>query len=100
MADYESKPVSLAGWKLADRARHELKLSGSIPANGTVVLRGAKFRPIRLPDSGGVLTLLNAKGDRTDREDYSKEEVATLRRAAGKNQPLNFQNYSLGLKPN
>ena len=77
-----------------------MKLSGSIPAGGTVVLRGAKLRPIRLPDTGGLLTLFNAQGDRIDREDYTKEEVAALRRTAGKNQPLNFQNYRLGLKPN
>lgn len=101
LANYESKPVSLAGWKLVDRAGHELKLSGNIPAGGTVVLRGAKLRPIRLPDTGGLLTLFNAQGDRIDREDYTKEEVAALRRSAGKkNQPLNFQNYRLGLKPN
>jgi len=100
LANYESKPVSIAGWKLVDRAGDELKLSGSIPAGGAVVLRGAKLRPIRLPDTGGVLTLLNAQGDRIDREDYSKDEVAALRRAAGKNQPLNFHTYRLGLKPN
>lgn len=100
LANFESKPISIAGWKLVDRAGHQLKLSGSLPAGGTVVLRGAKLRPIRLPDTGGVLTLLNAKGDRIDREDYTKAEVAALRRAAGKNQPLNFQTYRLGLKPN
>ena len=100
LANYESKPASLAGWKLVDRAGHTLKLSGSIPAGGTVVLRGAKLRPIRLPDTGGVLTLLNARGDRIDLEDYTKEEIAALRRAAGKNQPLNFHTYRLGLKPN
>ncbi len=101
LANYENKPVSLAGWKLVDRASHELKLSGSIPAGGSVVLRGAKLRPIRLPDTGGLLTLFNAQGDRIDRADYTKEEVAAVRRAAGKkNQPLNFQNYRLGLKPN
>jgi endonuclease G, mitochondrial len=100
LANYESKPISIAGWKLVDRAGHQLKLSGSIPAGGTVVLRGAKLRPIRLPDTGGVLTLLNAHGDRIDREDYAKAEVAALRRAAGQNQPLNFQTYRLGLKPN
>ena len=99
LANYESKPMSIAGWKLTDRAGHELKLSGNIPAGGTVVLRGAKLRPIRLPDSGGVLTLIDAKGDRIDREDYSKAEVASLRGAAGKNQPLNFHTYRLGLKP-
>lgn len=99
LANYESKPVRIAGWKLVDRAGHELKLSGSIPAGGTVVLRGAKLRPIRLPDTGGVLTLLNAQGDRIDREDYTKDEVAAHRRAAGKNQPLNFHTYRLGLKP-
>lgn len=100
LANYERKPVSLAGWKLVDRAGHELKLSGSIPAGGTVVLRGAKLRPIRLPDTGGLLTLLNAQGDRIDREDYTKAEVAALRRPDGKNQPLNFHNFRLGLKPN
>jgi endonuclease G len=100
LANYESKPVSIAGWKLVDRAGHELKLSGSIPAGGSVVLRGAKLRPIRLPDTGGVLTLLNAKGDRIDREDYTKEEAAALRKGRKKNQPLNFHTYRLGLKPN
>ena len=100
LANYQRQSLSLAGWKLVDRAGHELKLSGSIPAGGTVVLRGAKLRPIRLPDTGGVLTLLNAKGDRIDREDYSAAEAAALRRGAGKSQPLNFHTYRLGLKPN
>jgi endonuclease G len=99
LANYESQPVSLAGWKLVDHAGRELKLSGSIPAGGSVVLRGAKLRPIRLPDTGGVLTLLNAQGDRIDREDYSHDEVTALRRGAKKNRPLNFHTYRLGLKP-
>jgi endonuclease G, mitochondrial len=99
LANYESKPVSIAGWKLVDRAGHELKLNGSIPAGGSFVLRGTTLRPIRLPDTGGVLTLFNAQGDRIDCEDYTKNEVAALRRTAGRNQPLNFLTYRLGLKP-
>ena len=99
LANYEQQAISLAGWKLVDRAGHELKLSGNLPAGGSMVLRGAKLRPIRLPDTGGVLTLLNAQGDRIDRADYSAAEAAALRQGAGKNRPLNFQNFRLGLKP-
>jgi hypothetical protein len=99
LANYESKPVKITGWMLTDGEGRKVRLRGSIPAGGTVVLRGAKLRPLRLPDSGGVITLFNAKNQRIDRGDYSKAEVAALRRAAGRNQPLNFLTYRLGLKP-
>ncbi|MBI2812825.1 MAG: DNA/RNA non-specific endonuclease [Opitutae bacterium] len=100
LANYESHTVSLAGWRLRDRAGHKLKLKGAIPPGGTRVLRGTHLRPITLPDDGGVLTLLNNKGERIDRADYTRRELAALRAQSGrKNSPLNFHTYRLGLRP-
>ena len=99
-ANYESGAVEVAGWKLVDRAGHTLTLTGRIAAGGTLVLRGAKLRPITLPDNGGLLTLLNAAGDRIDRADYTAKEVAALPRAKGRKElPINFLNYRVDLRP-
>jgi endonuclease G len=99
IANYKAKAVSVAGWKLSDRAEHTVTLAGSIPAGGTLVLRGADLRPVLLPDTGGVLTLINAAGDRVDRVDYTQDEVkATLQTKAQENLPINFQTYRVELR--
>ena len=100
IANYESKPVKIAGWKLTDRAGHSVTLAGSIPAGGTRVLRGADLRPVKLPDTGGVITLFDAKGDRIDRADYTADEVkASAQTKMRENLPINFHTYRTPLRP-
>ena len=100
IANYELKPVPVAGWKLSDRAGNSVILAGAIPAGGTRVLRGPGLRPIKLPDTGGVLTLLDAEGDRIDREDYTADEVkASVRPKQSENIPINFHTYRTRLRP-
>lgn len=75
-------------------------LRGSIPAGGTRVLRGADLRPVKLPDTGGVLTLLNAAGERVDRADYTEGEVkSSVQTKARENLPINFHTYRTSLRP-
>lgn len=103
LANFEGSAINLTGWTLVDAAKRERKLSGSIPPGGTVVLRGTKLKPVRLSDTGGVLTLFNAQKHRIDCVDYTEKEVVANRQAARsakkKTPPLNFLTYRQGLNP-
>lgn len=101
LANYEKTAVNVTGWKLTDRAKHRVTLKGSIPAGGSLVLRGASLRPVTLPDSGGVLTLLNAAGERIDLADYSRKEVEAVNPPkTSRHLPLIFHTYRARLRPN
>ncbi|MEO6245739.1 MAG: DNA/RNA non-specific endonuclease [Opitutaceae bacterium] len=100
IANYKGKAVKVDGWKLSDRAEHTVTLKGTIPAGETLVLQGAKLRPVGLPDTAGVLTLLNAAGDRVDRVDYTEDDVkATYQKKPRENLPINFLTYRSELRP-
>lgn len=100
LANFEPKPVDVTGWKLTDRVGRTVTLRGKIQAGGTMRLGGAKLRPVRLPDDGGLLTLTNQKGDRIDQADYTKKDVALVSGARGRQSlPVNFLTYRNDLRP-
>lgn len=69
-----SQTVDLAGWKLLDRDKNALPLTGMIEAGDTV--RITLRAPVMLPNKGGLITLLNADGLRVDGVSYTKIQAA------------------------
>lgn len=66
-------PIELAGWKLADRDKHALALSGEIAAGAA--LRVALTRAVTLPNGGGVITLLDGAGLKVDGVAYTRAQL-------------------------
>jgi uncharacterized protein YukJ len=61
--------VDLAGWKLLDRDKHAMALSGSIAGGDT--LRIQLTAPAVLPNKGGAITLVGADGLKVDGVAYT-----------------------------
>jgi uncharacterized protein YukJ len=68
-----AQPISLNGWKLADRAKNRMPLSGTIPAGGTVLVNVKA--PVQLSNQGGIITLLNARGLKVHGVSYTKAQA-------------------------
>jgi uncharacterized protein YukJ len=69
-----AETVDLAGWTLADRDKHTLRLAGAIPAGET--LRVKLTPPVTLPNRGGVISLLDGSGLKVDGVAYTGEQAA------------------------
>lgn len=65
--------VSLDGWVLVDKQKHRQRLSGAIPPGATRQLQVTK--PLRLSNSGGVISLLDDHGLKIDGVAYVKGQV-------------------------
>ena len=61
--------IDLSGWRLLDRDKNVMKLSGTLGAGET--LRITLKLPVVLPNKGGLITLLNAQGLRVDGVSYT-----------------------------
>ena len=68
------RTVELAGWKILDRDKNAMGLSGSVPAGETV--RVALAPPVVLPNRGGQITLLNPDGLRVDGVAYTGQDAS------------------------
>jgi uncharacterized protein YukJ len=68
-----ARAIDLAGWKLADRDKHSMALSGTIPAGETLRVRLAP--PVVLPNGGGIITLLDASGLKVDGVAYTRAQA-------------------------
>lgn len=68
------QPVDLSGWRLLDRDKNAMGLSGSIGAGDTV--RITLVTPVVLPNRGGQITLLNEDGLRVDGVTYTQAEAS------------------------
>lgn len=68
-----SQPISLEGWKLADKTKNRMPLSGTIPPGGTMLV-GIKA-PVQLSNQGGIITLLNADGLKVHGVSYTKAQA-------------------------
>lgn len=66
--------IALAGWKLSDRDKHPLALSGEIVAGAA--LRVALAPNVTLPNGGGVITLLDGAGLKVDGVAYTRQQLA------------------------
>ncbi len=69
-----AEPIALAGWRLADRDKQALALSGEIAAGAA--LRVALTPAVTLPDGGGVITLLDGAGLKVDGVAYTRAQLA------------------------
>jgi uncharacterized protein YukJ len=69
-----ARALDLAGWKLADRDKHSMALTGTVAAGET--LRVRLTPPVVLPNRGGVITLLDASGLKVDGVAYTREQAA------------------------
>jgi uncharacterized protein YukJ len=66
--------IDLAGWKLVDRDKHAMTLTGTIGAGET--LRATLTPQVVLPNGGGVISLLDAAGLKVDGVFYTGEQAA------------------------
>ena len=69
-----NQPVDLAGWRIVDRDKNAMALSGILPPGDT--RRVTLSPPVMLPNKGGIITLLNADGLRVDGVKYTKADAA------------------------
>jgi uncharacterized protein YukJ len=65
--------VDLTGWKLLDKQKNSMSLTGSIPPGGT--LRVAVKAPMQLSNSGGIITLLNKQGVKVHGVSYTSGQA-------------------------
>ena len=69
-----SAAIDLDGWKIADRDKNKMALSGVLGAGETV--RIPLVPPVILPNKGGIITLLNEDGLRVDGVTYTKAQAS------------------------
>src|SRR5574340_243157 len=69
-----SGAIDLDGWRLLDRDKHAMALSGSIGPGDT--LRVSLTAPVVLPNTGGQITVLNADGLRVDGVSYTRIQAS------------------------
>ncbi|MDF3308890.1 DUF2278 family protein [Rhodococcus sp. T2V] len=69
-----SAAIDLDGWRLLDRDKHPMALSGTIEAGDT--LRCTLTVPVVLPNTGGQITVLNPDGLRVDGVTYTKVQAS------------------------
>lgn len=69
-----SQPIDLTGWRLLDRDKHAMPLSGRVAPGDTV--RITLKPPVVLPNKGGLITLINNDGLRVDGVTYTKADAS------------------------
>jgi uncharacterized protein YukJ len=69
-----ARAIDLAGWKLADRDKHSMALTGTIRAGETLRVRLAP--PVVLPNGGGIITLLDGSSLKVDGVAYTRAQAA------------------------
>ncbi len=73
------RKTSVTGWRLIDGQGREVTVEGSIESGGALRLKGSTLGKLRLPNSGGNLSLLDKRGGLVDYVSWSN---AQLRRVA------------------
>jgi hypothetical protein len=68
-----SRDLSLAGWKLADKAKNKMSLDGKLGAG--VVRTFDVVPPVVLSNQGGIITLLDDRGLKVDGVAYTKAQA-------------------------
>jgi len=63
LVNVTNKPVSLRGWSLRDKAQHGYGLSGTIPANGRLVIT-MKSNSMPLNNDGDTIVLVQGNTSR------------------------------------
>jgi uncharacterized protein YukJ len=67
------QPVPLDGWKLADKAKNKMPLSGILPPGGVVQVKVTV--PVQLSNQGDLITLLNPNGLKVHGVSYTKAQA-------------------------
>lgn len=67
--------VTLDGWKLADRNKKKTNLTGTLEAGETMKIP-ITYGDFKLPESGGIITLLNNKGLKVDGVSYTEKDAS------------------------
>jgi uncharacterized protein YukJ len=67
--------VTLDGWKLADRNKMKTDLTGTLDA-GEIVKIPITDKDFKLPEKGGIITLLNNKGLKVDGVSYTEKDAS------------------------
>ncbi len=67
--------VDLKDWVIKDRMNRQVKLTGKLQPGESKVFAGADLKPVLLANKGGLIVLLNDKGEHVDRVDYTEKEV-------------------------
>jgi len=65
--------VSLDGWKIADKQKNKMTLSGSIGAGATLVV--PIVAPVALSNKGGIISLLDERGIKVHGVSYTKAQA-------------------------
>ncbi|MFO0697878.1 MAG: DUF2278 family protein [Nitrospira sp.] len=65
--------IDLAGWKLADRLKNKMALSGTILSGSAITVKLPQ--EVQLGNKGGIITLLNDKGLKVDGVSYTAQQA-------------------------
>jgi uncharacterized protein YukJ len=68
-----NREIDLAGWKLADKQKEKMSLSGKVSAGATLRLEVQK--PMALSNKGGIITLLDTQGRKVHGVSYTKKQA-------------------------
>ncbi len=69
------KPIDLSGWKLADRKKNKVPLSGTLKAGDTIKVKLSGTN-LELPNEGGIITLLDKKGLKVHGVSYTSKDAS------------------------
>ena len=70
------REINLAGWKLADKQKEKMSLSGTLAAGAT--LRVEVQKPMTLSNKGGIITLLDSQGRKVHGVSYTKNQAQAV----------------------
>ena len=65
--------IDLAGWKIADRLKNKMPLSGTIHSGEAITVKLSQ--EVQLGNKGGIITLLNDKGLKVDGVSYTGQQA-------------------------
>ena len=71
-----NREIDLAGWKLADKQKQKMPLSGKLAAGAT--LRVQVKKPMALSNQGGIITLLDTQGRKVHGVSYTKKQAQAV----------------------
>ncbi|WP_025036295.1 DUF2278 family protein [Bradyrhizobium sp. DOA9] len=67
------RDIDLTGWKLADKQKKKMTLSGKIAAGGTLAVEVQK--PMELSNQGGIISLLDQRGIKVHGVAYTRAQA-------------------------
>jgi hypothetical protein len=65
--------IDLGGWQLVDRLKHKHTLKGTLAAGATLMV--VLPPTLQLGNTGGLITLLDARGLKVDGVSYTEEQA-------------------------